>query len=314
MTPLFIYDTKYNPLSFDVVHWLACCFLRSQDFNELGTFDVILVVDEYRDVEVEKTYDASYRERKTYSVLIKCISICKWVRNFTIVRDASHLVVAKGTTIFPVGWRPGLSLGNLKLPQHEVSPMTHLQVEALMTGRRFHRYGFDCEVERETFDTQNLILFHPRCTNFTPSRNTPIDMFKELQEDLSKGGFVVKCVPDLDDVLGRNLWAKHFDCLPHAASDPYLRLGLSLKAYANVVWAGGNIAPLVFSKSKFIMFGVHNESAVVGSKSFFERKGPVMGRSPLWFERYQVMDWTVVPDLTGAYVVDRVNRYLKDEI
>jgi hypothetical protein len=139
-------------------------------------------------------------------------------------------------------------------------------------------------------------------------------MFKELQEDLSKGGFVVKCVPDLDDVLGRNLWAKHFDCVPHAASDPYLRLELSLKAHANVVWAGGNMAPLAFSKSKFIMFGVHNESAVVSSKSFFERKGPVMGRSPLWFERYQVMDWAVVPDLTGAYVVDRVNRYLKDGV
>jgi hypothetical protein len=72
--------------------------------------------------------------------------------------------------------------------------------------------------------------------------------------------------------------------------------------------------PSFFSKSKFIVFGMHNESAVVTSKSFYERKGPVMGRSPLWFERYQVMDWTVVPDLTGAYVVDRVNRYLKDEI
>ena len=78
MTPLFIYDTKFNPISFDIVPWLACCFLQSQDFNESGTFDVVLAADGYRDVGIEGTNDSDYRERKTYSVLIKIISMCKW--------------------------------------------------------------------------------------------------------------------------------------------------------------------------------------------------------------------------------------------
>ncbi len=194
--------------------------------------------------------------------------------------------------------------------------MTPLQVEALMMGRRVHRYGFDCGAggEREGFDAQKLVLLHPRCSDFTPSRNTPIDIFERLLESLSKRGFVVKCVPDLDDVLGRNLWAKHFDCLSHAASDPYLRLRLSLKARANVVWASGNVAPQWFSRSRFIHFGSLCESIPLCSKSIFERKGPVLGRSPLWFESYQVLDWTDSRDLTGAYVVDTVNGFIKDEI
>jgi hypothetical protein len=177
--------------------------------------------------------------------------------------------------------------------------MTYLQVEALMMGRRLHRYGFDCEVEgeREGFDTQKLVLFHPRCSDFTASRNTPRDIFKKLQENLSNRGFVVKCVPDLDDVLGRNVWAKHFDCLSHAASDPYLRLRFSLKACFNVGWASGNTSLLHFSKAKFILFGALCESVPVSSKSFFERKGPVVGRSPLWFESHQVIDWTDSRDL-----------------
>jgi len=286
--------------------------LQALDFNETGALDVILVTDGYREVGVEGEYDLNYRHRKAYSVLIKTISICNWVRNFTVVRDASQLVVARGTPIFPAGWRPGLSFDTLGVPQHLFTPMSVLQVEALMAGKKFKRLGFDFAGEKNSIPKRNSVIFHPRCSRYSLSRNTPIDFFKILEEQLVSNGFDVKCIPDIDDVLGENLWAKNFECLSYAASDPQLRLKLSLEARVNVCWTSGNMAPLMFSRSRFVLFGLLNESTVVTSKSFYERKGPVVGRSPAWFGAGQAFDWTDSRELTAAYISEKVLESIND--
>ena len=304
--PTFIYDTKYNPLSFDIVFWLACCSLQSMDHNDEGIFDVILVVDGYRDVGIEAAYSSSYRIRKCYSVLIKIVSICKWVRNFTVARTSESLAIAEGTRVLPASWRHALTLDQLSVPQHIISPMTTIQVEELMQTRSFKLHGFEYDGDLINFANDRLIIIHPRCSDVNGLRNTPIEIFNDLQEFLVKEGYHVKCIPDIDDLLGDNIWAKSFDCLSHASSDPLLRVGYSLGASLNILWAAGNPAPLMFSRASFLLFGLLNDSIATSSRDFFARKGPVVGRNPKWFGKNQRLDWTRSEEVTASYMRDSI--------
>jgi hypothetical protein len=318
--PLYIYDTKINPLSFDIVFWLAANKLSSIELGETtSNFDVALCTDGFRDVGVESEPSFEYRHIKAYSVLIKLISICNWVKNIQICRDGLPLI-KRSVRYFPSSWTPYMSHSGLTKPQYMFTPQTPLQIEQLFSrlseGQKLifnNQEGFNASKEEVTRLTEiygEFILLHPRQSHFNPLRNTPIEVFSGVAEKLEKKGYRVICIPDVDDLDINSDWRRNFDCAEWASADPRLRLALSLAARHNILWSCGSVTPLFFSKAAFTVFGVLNSKLTISSPSFFVRKGPVQNRNPSWYRQNQHMNWVDARYVSDSLILQEIQGLL----
>jgi hypothetical protein len=317
----FIYDTKINPLSFDIVFWLAASrLITMKHARKPSSFNVALCVDGYRDIGVEAEIPTQYRSIKSYSVLYKIISICNWVRDIQICRSGVP-VLQNGAIFFPDRWSPGLQPSTLREPQHMFSPMTPLQIEQLLRELpsserdQFHLdQGFDAsrdEVDhlREIFG--RFILFHPRNSKFNLRRNTPHSLFAEVANSLRGKGYRILCITDLEDIDPKSEWRSSFECVEWASTDPRLRVALALAAEHNVLWSSGNISPIFFSRARFSVFGVLNSSVNISNHDFLLRKGPIFGKNPSWYQSGQSMNWVEASNLQPNQILAEVVRHLR---
>jgi hypothetical protein len=312
---IVIYDTKLNPLSFDILDFLAACHFISQANEFDGRFSVALVCDDFRSVAVEREYSAEYCKQKVNSVLVQAAQECDWVDSVYVCRDADPRRF--GSAYFPSIWRPNLTLADLPEEQWKIWPMTVKQVEALFSARSgFTQSGYTKSLAYEEIFRRRMqrdrkvVAIHMRAAAYNQSRDVPEGLFYNVAMMFKALGWTVVLIPDHDNIFQCDGWDSEFVVMSVGAVSLKWRVTIAEAVDFNICWNGGNVGVLAYSKAAFCMFGVLNDKNPVSSLSFFARKGPEVGRSPSWYAVNQVLDWLPAEQVKADYIVERSLRII----
>jgi hypothetical protein len=302
------YDTKFTPLSHDIITSLAIIRAYGLAHSWSTSIDVLVKVSNGRNVGVEAHYDASYRKKKTVDVLVAVLANCRWVESFALIDENSDLQVSTSCTVIPSA--QDKAKRDPRVPEWAITPYAQNQLENLTAGRNFFlQDGFVASEAALNYAKDLLpadsVVIHPRSSKISPERNTPIPLFDELVRRLGRSR--VFMIPDAEGLSSLRPWHEAgVTPIPEAASSLDLRVALATACRWNVLWGAGNSYPLHFSAAKFVLIGALNSSSPMTNEAYYRRKGPAPYQNPPWLGADQSYDWTDAAALTSQYVAERV--------
>ena len=288
----------------------------SYKFDLDEKFFLAIKVNQIRRIAIESEYSAEHQSQKCNNVILRIATICSWVKAYFVFRTDQIMIDQPPNTIqIP-------SAENLKLVgkalQHHITPMTAKQLTTLInSGGKIPDRGFvPNPLLKESYSRKignKSLVLHPRCSNFTGERNTPIDLFREVADHFLEKGFSVTVVPDYEDYIGNNLWQAsglNMEVLP--CFDIEHRVAIAESALVNLTWGAGIIEPLHFSMANFLETGKYIKNVQLVDKEYMARKGPEFGEQANWLEQdTQVFDWTEKSDLTSKILIEKLEEILE---
>lgn len=306
------YDTRYAPISHDLVTTLAILRAFFLVKAQPVSFNVILRMSSGRAVGVEASYPTDYVRKKIREVLVPILSNCRWVDSFALLGEKSELALETSRTVIPTAEQKALRRPGV--PEWMITPCTARQLEEVLTGKQVRlQDGFipsDAALRyAKTRVPSGSVVIHPRCSVFRPEGNTPPSLFARLTERVGKKNVFV--VPDFEGLDALAEWrSMGVTLLPEAAASLDLRLGFAMAATLNVIWGSGVSYPLHFSPARFVLFGSLNSASPISSPDHFARKGPELFRPPVWLDESKTYDWTDAVSLDSSHVADVVMSLL----
>jgi hypothetical protein len=301
------YDFRLAPLSFDFLTYL--CILKGFFANSRYDDLVLSIIrTRYRKTNhIELSYGPGYEDRKLLNVIISLVSL-SFIKNYNLEYSISS---RSCESIFPIGYRPEnvISDSPLSLMPATINHLIDLYdnssgsprfLDAVMPSEKTLRF-----VEK----LGKFVTLTNRFTPHSPVRNGDHKNFFSLYTALSARFKDVKIIfiPDQDDFFGDGDYSRYnWEVFLPASFDLDLRLALYHRALCNITWTGGLGSMLYLSTCPYLLFGIHNESDIVSSERFFNRKGPPFKKQLPWSRKEsQIIDWTPAPELTLDYMTDR---------
>jgi hypothetical protein len=302
------YDLRFCPATFDFLNFLAVAAVLAHGRR----LRVSVNAPAARNIGIESQHSAAHVELKYNNVIIKLLSLCRWVAEFEVVKD-SHVIPVDGLDFPTIADLNRLGSD----PWYSVFQLLPIQLEQLYSaGQKLPGPAFIPNADlvrgyRETVGPR-AVIFHPRASVYNAARNTPRALFEGVADRFQSRGYDCFVVGDVEDEFA-GLWSgSRIRGIPGAQFDLERRIAVSAAAHINVCWNGGSMVPLQFCGLRFISFATFNSAGgVVTSRDFFSRKGPIFGRTPSWYlPGQQVLDWSDGAGLSIDYLEQAVSRLL----
>ena len=310
------YDLSFNPLSFDFVRFLAIVRALSYKYDFDEKFYLAIKINQFRNVGIESEYSVEHQSQKCNNVILRTATICSWIKAYFVLRTDEVTISQLPNTLQLPTEEQLKQVG--KVAQWQITPMTAKQLATLINnGGKIPDKGFvPNPLLKESYSRKignKSIVFHPRCSNFTEERNTPIDLFRGVADHFLEKGFSVTVVPDYEDYIGKNLWdtsGLKMEILP--CFDIEHRVAIAESASVNLTWGAGIIEPLHFSMANFLETGKYIKNVQLVDKDYMARKGPEFGAQANWLDQdTQVFDWTEKSDLTSKVLIEKLEEILE---
>lgn len=296
-----VYDFRVAPNSFDIATFIANAFLFAR-LNEKKIEKITLVQVAFRPEASwnNQKIPKDYESRKVDSVAYAISRLVIDDPTVTVVTGMDGLVTSGEIMGFPAGYDPAalprdaFSSSSL-LPCNEVHT-NFLYEKARIPPRPFRPNEVDSlEVLAKwgrryaTLTVRNSIL--------NTARNDSVVMIekfrKPLKAELEKLGVKLVIIPDRENLdplhPGNQFRDENVDI--EASLSISRRYALYSNAVMNISPSTGPNILLVFSDFPYFIYGCLDESVAVMRRSFFARKGPVVGQQRPWATQKQWTDW-----------------------
>jgi len=254
------YDLKHAPATFDFAAYLVTCnaIRQSMDFKTMG---VTIVCDQFRNWSArEKNTTINEKRWRVNHILGKLPFLIPEVDSVTVTE--TPLTELKFPA-FPGGYPPP--------PGEKMDfPYLHNQFKQFY-NHNINLRPFKASEQAKTLINNlfndNVITISLRNSKFVPKRNSNLDEWYKVYQELKNTKFKPIVIPCFEDYMGDRLFSKYdWDIFDPAILDVDLRLALYEKAYDNLCINNGPTMLLTQSDCrykyfKFITDGVANTSA-----------------------------------------------------
>ncbi|MDC1172939.1 hypothetical protein OAT33_00035 [Methylophilaceae bacterium] len=249
------YDLKYAPATFDFGSYLVLCNAVRQSMGA-ESMGVTIVADQFREWSIrEKNTPKREMKFRVAHILSRLPFLIPEV-------DSLNITYAPLTNVqfpsFPGGY-PGHPDDTKQIPyQHE-----HLHSFYGKEGINLKPYK-SSEQARYFVDKifgDDVITISLRTSYFQAERNSNLDEWYKVYQELKRLKFRPIVIPDFDDCMKDRIFTKYdWEVFEPAAYEIDLRLALQEKAINNLAINHGSGLPMEHSDCPFYMFKWHTES------------------------------------------------------
>ena len=245
------YDLKYVPCTFDFATYLVLCNAIRQDMN-LDSMAVNIICGEFRKrtARDHKTLD-SHKNWRVHNILSRLPFLIPEVTDLDIIKRSIDRIEFPA---FPGGY-PSEDTNSSHFP---VSPkvLEHFVSNKAINLRPYRASEEAKKIINSTFD-DNVITITLRTSKHNPIRNSNLDEWYKVSQELKNSNFRPIIIPDFDDYMNEQDFAKYdWEIYAPAIIDLDLRLALYEKAYDNLCINNGTSVLLHYSDCKYRMFKI----------------------------------------------------------
>lgn len=283
---LLIYDLSVEPVTYNFIFSLAIASYQCE-LNQLMHIDVLIIKGEYHQLRKEEdAYEVACpvaaRHWRTRAILWGAVNLMPAFRHlfYTDKEQARDL----------------LSAYDHRYPTHYTltSPVTHFPRDVLVDDARIRGLRADAQslaMMRRWLNARAqgrpVITITLRESPYCPARNSDIDSWLKVAENLDREGYYVVFVTDTENptsFLVEKLAT--FTCCPLAAVNVQLRMALY---ELSTLCLGINNGPMVLcwfnDRCRYITFKIVTESVTQTSRKVLMQYGFVEGEPPLFAHR-----------------------------
>jgi len=256
------YDLKYAPATFDFACYLVLCNAVRQitSFESMG---VTIVADQYRKTTLrEQRRPESEMKFRLANILSKLPFLIPEVDSLNIT--SSPLTEIKRPSFPP---RYPDKPDNLRQ-----IPYSHGFLHEFYGKEGINLRPFKAS-EQAKFFIDNLfgddvITISLRTSHNKPERNSNLDEWYKVYQELKRLKFRPIVIPDFEDCMASKDYKKYdWEVFEAAAFDPDLRLALQEKAINNLTINSGHSTIMVYSDCPYLMFKWESGTQITNEKA-----------------------------------------------
>ena len=273
------YDLKYGPCTFDFATYLVLANAVRQSIKH-ESMSVTIVCDRFR----KKTYRdhkllETHKDWRVKHILSRLPFLIPQVSNLDMVKKPLEEIKFPA---FPGGYPPH--------PQDTTwtMPIGIIDLEPFYNNKEINLRPFrSSEGAKDLINTvfnDNVITITLRTSKFEPLRNSNLSEWYKVYLELKKMKFRPIVIPDFDDYMGDQDFAKYdWEIYAPAVMDIDLRLALYEKSADNLCINNGTSTLLMFSDCRYHMFKILTEEVSATSASHLKRTIGIDIGEPLAF-------------------------------
>jgi hypothetical protein len=273
------YDLKYGPCTFDFATYLVLANAVRQSIKH-ESMSVTIVCDRFR----KKTYRdhkllETHKDWRVKHILSRLPFLIPQVSNLDMVKKPLEEIKFPA---FPGGYPPH--------PQDTTwtMPIGIIDLEPFYNNKEINLRPFrSSEGAKDLINTvfnDNVITITLRTSKFEPLRNSNLSEWYKVYLELKKMKFRPIVIPDFDDYMGDQDFAKYdWEIYAPAVMDIDLRLALYEKSADNLCIQNGTSTLLMFSDCRYHMFKILTEEVSATSASHLKRTIGIDIGEPLAF-------------------------------
>ena len=254
------YDLKFAPATFDFACFLVTANAIRQSIG-YKTMRVTIVCNEFRNWSARETkMEESHKRWRVSHILSKLPSLIPEVDSVTVTDSPLSELQFPA---FPGGYPPAPG-SSWKFPYLTTEFIQFYNTDINL--RPFKSSEGAKKLINNLFD-DNVITISLRNSKFVPERNSNLDEWYKVYQELKKKKFRPIVIPCFDDYMGDKTFANYdWEIFDPAVIDVDLRLALYEKAFDNLCINNGPSTLITQSDCrykyfKFITEGVKNTSA-----------------------------------------------------
>ena len=243
------YDTKFAPTTNDFGSYLvlANAVRQSMGAESMG---VTIIADQFREYSPreKKTPKREMRFRLSH-ILSRLPFLIPEVVSTDITTAPSIDIQLPA---FPGGY-PGHPQDLRQIPYHHKNLHSFYGQEGI--NLRPFRSSEQAKFFIDNLFGDDVIAIHLRTSHFQTERNSNLDEWYKVSQELKRLKFRPIVIPDFDDCMRNKDYKKYdWEVFEPAAFDHDMRLALSERAVNNLVVNHGAINPMVHSDCPYIIF------------------------------------------------------------
>lgn len=286
-----VYDFAVSPITFDFANFLANARLSLASHGKEPSFHLSLLADKWRNfTRREHQYDLSDRLWRLHNLILPVCSITPAITGLSLSYldedrenilnarpefmsdDRNYLIRSVLESVSRTGYDPHLF----------ASPVIATKMaQKLLHGKR------------------KVALVALRESNFEQSRDTPLEVFSEMAEELKRRGYRVFVIPDQESPESRALKDFPGTLLSQASTNVPLRLALHEQADISICTSSGptSLLNLAISKPNMVICYPIRDGVSIASEEYFKAHGYAVGHPQAlpWTPENQIWLWDKAP-------------------
>jgi hypothetical protein len=260
------YDLKYAPVTFDFATFLVLSNAVRQNMG-LQTMSVQIVCDQFRSwSERDKSTDEIQKRWRLNHILSKLPFLIPEVDDFGITEDPLREMMYPS---FPQEYPPppGIDGTKYRMP-YQCHHLTEFYGNKSINLRPFKASEGARNLINSTFG-DNVITISLRTSKFQTVRNSNLDEWYKVYQELKNSKFKPLVIPDFEDYMGDKLFAKYdWEIYEPAVMDMDIRLAVYEKSADNLCINNGIIGLLCFSDCNYRCFKFLYEGTLATNEKF----------------------------------------------
>ena len=282
------YDLKYGPCTFDFATYLVLANAVRQSIKH-ESMSVTIVCDRFR----KKTYRdhkllETHKDWRVKHILSRLPFLIPQVSNLDMVKKPLEEIKFPA---FPGGYPPHPQDTTWTMP-YGFKLLKNYFGNKEINLRPFRSSEGAKDLINTVFN-DNVITITLRTSKFEPLRNSNLSEWYKVYLELKKMKFRPIVIPDFDDYMGDQDFAKYdWEIYAPAVMDIDLRLALYEKSADNLCINNGTSTLLIFSDCRYHMFKIITEEGSATSPSWLKNQiGIDINESPKFSTTDQQWIW-----------------------
>ena len=245
------YDLKYAPASFNFATFLVLSNIMRQKMGA-ELMGVNIVAEEYRKQTQRENVRSQFEmEFKVNHILSKLPFLIPEVDSVDVTRDPLTKIKSPS---FPRGYPPSNPEDTKFIMPYNDSYLHSFYGQEDLNLRPF-KATEQAKFFIDNLFGDNVMAIHLRTSYNLASRNSNLDEWYKVYQELKRLKFRPIVIPDFEDCVMNRLFSKYdWEVFEPAAFDHDLRLALAEKAINNLMINAGSITTIVHSDCPYIIF------------------------------------------------------------
>lgn len=282
-----IYDFSLNPITFDLVNFLATARLTLAAESKEPCFHLTFLADKWRNwSRREQHYSLDDRLWRLHNLAIPICSVTPAVTGLTLDYTSAE---RERSITSPADFSSNED-------RHLVTSLLDAFKRTEFDPHLFVSPAVALEMASKIYSGSSPIaLISLRASAFEKDRDTPLELFGDIAEVMKTRGYKVFVIPDQESLLGHQKAKISATFIPEASINIALRLALHELANVSICTQSGptSLINLAVAKPNMVNLVPVLENSKVSNKAYFEAAGYSFGTPhPLpWTPSNQIWLW-----------------------
>lgn len=309
----FVWDLRVAPVTFDFF-WgvsIATCHIQEKKIKKLH---VIILYEKGKLREEEKDYsDAVSLQQRISRIENLLIASCEMIKNieYSLLNKNETKHILKRKRVFPKNYFVNFPT-YIQSKHYRILHKKKFETDILKKNVNFTLKARKW-LEKKDKNFNKLITISIRDYKFKTYRNSKLEEWKKVYEDLQELGYRVVIIPDTESNINLSEYFAKNDIYLESKNNNLLKVGCYQNSILNLFVDGGASTPCIFSNLPYIIFNIIPPESIEYSTNLLTSRKFALGSQPNFLKRNQVWVWK---QAKYKVIMNAINDFFKkqDEI